>query len=205
VAISYRRAVGDSWYGDSLGNNDSFFDIPQPVMGDKGAGASRWKTGIMLYNPDDLAAVCMGTKQPWEPQPYAVYDFDRFSLKPEGGDGQAGGMAFDPASGRLFFIEHNGDPETGAYALIHVWRLLTPTSAPRLQVSLTNHTLMVQWNTINDGSTQRVQAATSLDPGTPWADVGMAYAGDGSTKSYTKIISDAAPAQFFRVMVNSAP
>jgi hypothetical protein len=201
VAISYRRAVGDSWYGDSLGNNDSFFDIPQPVMGDKGAGASGWKTGLMLYNPDDLAAVCRGIKQSWEPQPYAVYDFDRFSLKPEGGDGQAGGMAFDPATGHLFFVEHNGDPETGAYALIHVWRLRAPITAPRLRVNLTHRTLEIQWTTANDGSTQRVQAANSLDPGAPWTDVGLDCLGDGTAKSFTQELSDTPPSRFFRVMV----
>jgi hypothetical protein len=124
VAISYRRAVGDTWYGDALGNLHATWDIPEPPMGDKGVCATRWRTGLMLYNPDDLAAVAAGTRPSHSPQPYAVFDFSRFSLRTDGGTGYAGAVAYDSATHRLFYIEHNGDPgyEYG-YALIHVWEV----------------------------------------------------------------------------------
>jgi hypothetical protein len=201
VAISYRRALGDSWYGDSLGNNDSFFDIPEPIMGDKGAGATRWKSGLMLYNPADLAAVCSGAKQAWEPQPYVVFDFDRFSLKPEGGDGDAGGITFDASTGRLFFIEHNGDPETGTYALIHAWRLRPVAGTPRLRAHLDNRSLVLEWDTSNDGYTHRVQTAASMDSSASWIAVGSEYLGDGSRKVFVQEVSATTPALFFRVIV----
>lgn len=206
IAISYRRALGDSWYGDSLGNNDSFFDIPEPIMGDKGAGASRWKSGLMLYNPDDLAAVCLGRKQPWEPQPYVVYDFDRFSLKPEGGDGDTGGIAFDAATGHLFFIEHNGDPETGTSALIHAWRLhsVRVANAPRLRTHLDNRSLVIEWDTVTDGAIHQVQSATSLAPPAVWVNLGPVFTGDGATKSFSHDLSSAT-SLFFRVVVTSTP
>lgn len=124
VAISFRRSVGDAWYGDALGNLHSTWDIPEPPMGDKGVCATRWKTGLMLYNPDDLAAVAAGTMESWEPQPYAVMDFSEFSLRADGGDGNAGAVAYDAANRRLFYIEHNGDPGyPDGYALIHVWQV----------------------------------------------------------------------------------
>ena len=201
VAISYQRGLGDSWYGDSLGNNDSFFDIPEPIMGDKGGGASRWKTGLMLYNPADLAAVCSGAQQSWEPQPYVVFDFDRFSLKPAGGDGQAGGIAFDAATGHLFFIEHNGDPATGDGAVIHVWRLRGVGRPPVITAQWTVHAVALRWDTVNDGSSQRVQMASSLGPAAFWAEVGPVYTGDGAGKIFTQEISTSSPALFFRVAV----
>lgn len=199
VAIAYRRTVGDLWYGDSLGNNDAYFDIPEPIMGDKGAGASRYKTGLMLYNPNDLAAVCHGTMASWEPQPYVVFDFDRFSLKPEGGDGYAGGLAYDPATGYLFFIEHNGDPEDGNRPVVHVWRLRSAATAPRLSAAFAGADLTLSWQTGNDGSTHRLQWAASL-PATEWNDAEPAYAADGAIKVFTWRASADSP-RFFRVRV----
>ena len=75
----------------------------------------------MLYNPDDFASVAAGRMHPAEPQPYLVFDLEAFSHVSNRGNGDAGAIAFDEASGRLFYMEHNGDPnyEYG-YALIHV-------------------------------------------------------------------------------------
>jgi hypothetical protein len=170
-------------------------------MGDKGAGATRWKTGLMLYNPADLEAVCSGAIQSWEPQPYAVFDFDRFSLKPEGGDGQAGGIAFDAATGHLFFIEHNGDPATGDGAVIHAWRLRAVGDALKISAHLDNHSLVLQWDAPADGSSQQVQRTSSLGVAATWAGVGAIYLGDGARKVFTEEISTASQTCFFRVIV----
>lgn len=130
VAISYVRSVGDSWYGDSLGAFHCLDDIPEPPFGEKGTAATDWRTGFMLYNPADLADVASGKKQSWEPQPYCVFDIDHFSMRPGGGDGTAGAIAFDSANNRIYYIEHNGDPgyEYG-YGMIHVFAL-RPAAAP---------------------------------------------------------------------------
>ena len=65
---------------------------------------------------------CERTLEPYEPQPYCYYDFSQFSLRHNGGDGQAGAIAWDEAHRRLFYIEHNGDPgyECG-YSLVQIW------------------------------------------------------------------------------------
>ena len=204
VAISYQRGLGDSWYGDSLGNNDAAYDIPLPILGDKGSGATRWKTALMFYNPRDLAEVCAGTMQPWAPQPYVVYDLDRFSLKPEGGNGQAGGIAYDSSNGRLFFIEHNGDAEDTA-ALIHVWRLRETGFLPVLQTRWIAGVLTLVWDTANDGSTHRVQITDSLASPGQWTAIGPVFAGDGTVKSYPISLSPSASRQFYRVLVERSP
>lgn len=131
VAISHIRSIGDSWYGDSLGSFHCLDDIPEPPFGEKGTAATDWKTSLMLFNPADLADVAQGKKQNWEPQPYCVFDIEHFSMRPGGGDGIAGAVAFDTANKRLYYIEHNGDPgyEYG-YGMIHVFALTAATEPP---------------------------------------------------------------------------
>ncbi len=115
---------------DDLGVFHSVIDIPEPPFGSRGNGSTQWKTGLMFYNPNDLAAVASGTMLPHEPKAYAVFDLDQFSMKEVGGDGVAGAIAFDSENKYLYFIEHNGDPgyEWG-YSMIHVWKLV-PASQP---------------------------------------------------------------------------
>ncbi len=125
VAISYRRAIGAHWYSDGSGSFLYELNIPTPELESHGVGSTQWKTGLMLYAPDDLAAVAAGTLEYWKPQPYMVFDLHRFSRKTGGGDGIAGAIALDEANGRLYWIEHNGDPchEYG-YGLIHVFEFV---------------------------------------------------------------------------------
>jgi len=121
VAISYRRSMGDVWYGYSNGVNNCEYNIPAPAVGLRGVGATDWAAGLLLYNPDDLAAVANGSSESWDPLPYVGYDLARFSIR-EGGGKEAGAIGYDRNNGYLYFIEHNGDPgyEFG-YSLIHVW------------------------------------------------------------------------------------
>ena len=86
-------------------------------------------------NPADLADVAEGKKQSWGPQPYCVFDLDRFSMLPGGGDGTAGAIAFDSANKRIYYIAHNGDPgyEYG-YGMPHVFAL-RPAAAPTAYTS----------------------------------------------------------------------
>ncbi|KPL11169.1 hypothetical protein AMJ85_04335 [candidate division BRC1 bacterium SM23_51] len=134
LAISCVRSVGDTWYGDSLGTFHSQDDIPEPPFGSRGVGATNMKNGLMLYNPADLAAVAAGTLQSWDPQPYCIFDFDRFSMKEQGDNAMAGAIAFDAQNNRLFYIEHNGDPGyPDGYSMLHVWTLRdleAPTGVP---------------------------------------------------------------------------
>ncbi|HPA46204.1 MAG TPA: hypothetical protein PK395_10610, partial [bacterium] len=130
VVVSFVRSEGEGWYGDSQGAFVGNDDIPEPPYGEKGVGATDWKNGLMFYNPADLAAVARGEKQNWEPQPYAIFDFDQFSMMPNGCS-IAGAVTFDAERNLLYFIEYNGDPgyEWG-YSMLHVWQLLPAAPEP---------------------------------------------------------------------------
>lgn len=124
VALSYVSSVGDTWYGDSVGIFHSYDDIPEPEFGSRGVGATDMKNRLTFYNPADLAAVAAGSMEHWDPQPYCIFDFDRFSMREGGNDGVSGAIAVDAQNNRLFYIEHNGDPGYfGEYSMLHVWTL----------------------------------------------------------------------------------
>lgn len=124
LAISYRRPMGDGWYGDTAGNNFTFYNIPAPPSDEEGAGATRWRNELMLYNPADLAAVAAGTKAPWEPLPYATYDLGQYSLVANVPAPMAGAICYAD-NGYLFYIEPNGDAggAAGENGLIHVFKV----------------------------------------------------------------------------------
>ncbi|MHC1765339.1 MAG: hypothetical protein AB9869_13730 [Verrucomicrobiia bacterium] len=197
VAISYRRTVGDVWYGDSLGNSHSAFDIPEPPFGYKGGSCTEWRNGLMLYNPDDLVAVAHGTKQSWEPQPYVVFDTQQFSRRISTEAPESGAIAFAPEIQTLFYLEHNGDPEM-TYGLIHAWRV-APQPAIRLRFTVTWPTLQLTWNT-TPGLQYQLQTSDRLPDG-PWSDLGSPRLGDGSEQS-ANVQTTSGVHAFFRVALH---
>ncbi len=132
LVISYKRPMGDGWYGDTAGNNITFYNIPMPPTDNEGAGATRWRNEWLFYNPEDLAAVLRGDMQPWEPQPYLSYDADRFSFVTNRAEKFSGALGYSSADQMLFLIEHNGEvnPLTGENGLIHAWRVTTTNQTP---------------------------------------------------------------------------
>jgi hypothetical protein len=124
VVVSYRRSVGDWWYGYANGVGICEYNIPTPPFGDHGTGATDWEAGLLFYNPADLAEVAAGTLDPHEPLPYAGFDLAEYAMDPDSGR-RAGAIAYDRARGYLYFIDHNGDPGYSSYSLLHVFRLST--------------------------------------------------------------------------------
>lgn len=124
LVLSYRRPMGDGWYGDEAGNNFTFYNIPAPPSGGEGAGATRFRNELMFFNPADLAAVADGTMSPWAPQPYLTYDLAQFSFITNRPYPESGAICF-ATNGYLFFMEHNGEvsPSVGENGLIHAWNL----------------------------------------------------------------------------------
>lgn len=203
VALSSRRNVGEVWYGDTSGGVLYEFNIPEPTLLNRGIGATAWKTAILTYAPAELAAVAAGTLRHWQPQPYQVFDLDRFSIMPGGGDGTAGDIAYDAAHQRLFFFEHNGDPghEYG-YGLVHVFELAMPPYRPRLSLNTVGTAPYLEWQTEAGGSTQYVQRTTTLYPTAQWHTVGAPFTADGTRKRYGPLAVPRDPeAGFFRVQI----
>jgi hypothetical protein len=98
----------------------------------RGWWSSRYQGQFVLYDPDDLADVAEGRKEPWEPQPYASVDIDEhLHLKAPPWDddyvgrGQQRGfrvsaVAYDRANDLLYVVEplvDDGQP------VVHVWRV----------------------------------------------------------------------------------
>ncbi len=197
LAFSARRTVGDVWYGDSLGNSHAAYDIPEPPFGYKGGSCTEWRNGLLLYNPEDLAAVARGEKAAWEPQPYLVFDTQQFSRRASPEAPESGAIAFAPELQTLFYLEHNGDPELVS-GLIHAWQLATPT-LPVLRFTLSLPTAQIAWNTAPDGRPYQLEHTPQLAPPS-WTPVGPAHLGDGTDQ--TEIVTvNPLGADYFRVVV----
>jgi hypothetical protein len=193
IAISFRRPVGDFWYGDSRGNNNVYYDIPEPPFGDKGGSATAWRNTLMFYNPADLVDVAQGHRESWEPQPYALCDLQAFSMLTNVIEAEAGAICVSTSNNALFYIEQNGDPAyPDGYGLIHAWTLESGYQ-PTLQIHPESTNLAITWQTANDGRDYQLSASPSLDQ-PPWTNIGPAIIGDGS--SQTARVSGAAGACF---------
>lgn len=198
LAISYRRPMGDGWYGDTAGNNFTFYNIPFPPSEDEGAGATMYRNELMLYNPDDLAAVAAGTIEPWVPQPYSTYDLAQFSFVTNVAAPPSGAICF-ATNGYLFYIEHNGDVDEmeGENSLIHAWRARGGVFQPSLNIRLLGGGLMeLLWNTADDDAAYQLQSSTGLAPAA-WSNTGNPFTGDGAAKAVTNAPSGTAG--FYRV------
>ncbi|HEY7424195.1 MAG TPA: hypothetical protein VH682_08180 [Gemmataceae bacterium] len=88
------HGVGKYFYGEAAAAND-------PNRGGKGDHSVNGKYAyqVWAYNVDDFVAVKKGKKQPWQIKPYDVWNLD--FPHPEGSK-HIGGVAFDPATGRLY-------------------------------------------------------------------------------------------------------
>ncbi len=159
VAISYRRSVGDTWYGYDNGVQNCEYDIPEPPFGSHGTGATDWEASLLFYNPADLEDVASGAMDSWDPLPYACYNMAPFSLVENGG-ARAGAIAYDSNNGYIYFIDHNGDPgyEYG-YSIIHAWRIME-------KIGYVCSTADCDCNGNQPCATSITQAAATFDPGT---------------------------------------
>jgi PKD repeat protein len=78
---------------------------------------------VWAYNAKDLLAVKQGTMQPWQVQPYDVWNFTLPTAST-----QVGGVAFDAATGRLYVSLLNADSATpySSLPLIEVFQVTLP-------------------------------------------------------------------------------
>jgi len=87
----------------------------------KGDHAYPYAYYVWAYDAHDLVAVKMGTKQPWDVVPYAVWTLE---LPYAPGKGHhIGGVAYDPASGRIFVSQQFAD---GDLPIVHVFTTDVP-------------------------------------------------------------------------------
>jgi hypothetical protein len=112
--------VGNYCYGEAAECGD-------PSNNSKGEHAYPYRAYIWAYNANDLAAVKAGSKAAYSVTPYATWELSEFGNI--GFDYSTGGAAFDPATGRVYVSEINGD---GEKPLIHVYKVAgsTPVKSP---------------------------------------------------------------------------
>ena len=132
------HGTNDVGYGEAAEFNDG-------NRGNKGYHSrdGKYEFQIWAYDVLDLAAVQNGEKQPWDIQPYSVWNFDFPTFT---GNAKIGGVTFDPNSGRIYVsqlaadvVGYNPNP------IIHVFDintsrppvetfLKTPTQGDQLRV-----------------------------------------------------------------------
>ena len=97
-------------------------DGPPSCRGTGGYSAPPYKTQVWAFDANELLAVKNGQKPPWQVSPYAVWQLG-FEYLPNS-VGYAGGT-FDPATGRVFLIENNGEDP-----IVHVLKINAPRLPP---------------------------------------------------------------------------
>ncbi len=90
---------------------------------------------IWAYNANDLLAVKQGTLQPWQVQPYDVWNFQFPIASNWVGSGihenYVGGVAFDPSTDRLYVSLLYADMQGGpALPVIYVFQVNVPSGSP---------------------------------------------------------------------------
>ena len=102
-----RQGLGPWCYGEGATCSD-------PTDPSKGGHGYPYASYVWAYDAVDLAAVKSGRRQPWDVKPYATWKLD---LPFAGFDVGIGGVAYDPATGRIFVSRYRSD---GDNPLIHV-------------------------------------------------------------------------------------
>lgn len=111
-----RQGTGPYCYG--IGGDGECFD---PCDSSKGTHAYPYRHQVWAYDANDLLAVKIGAKQPWEIRPYAIWALT--DMEP-GTCAQISGAVYDPTASRLYVAAGYGDQP-----VIHVYTL-TDTGLP---------------------------------------------------------------------------
>ncbi|MBW2530615.1 MAG: hypothetical protein JRI55_04000 [Deltaproteobacteria bacterium] len=110
IVIVGKKGLGPNHYGEPprAGTCES----------DKGYHCDPYERQVLLYDVDELGAAAQGKREPWTVLPYATWRPKELLVQGPT-CGQVGGVAFDPASRRLFVIEKGlGDNNSAA---VHLW------------------------------------------------------------------------------------
>jgi hypothetical protein len=125
-----RQGTGPYCYGE--GTSDPSLNN-QPVPGEsgviycydlasssKGEHAYPYKYQIWAYDANDLLAVKNGQKNPWDVQPYGVWNFN-LALESTGSGHTIGGAAYDPATQRIYISQ--SCESSGCNPVIHAFKV----------------------------------------------------------------------------------
>ncbi|MCP5007917.1 MAG: hypothetical protein GY941_28885 [Planctomycetes bacterium] len=115
VVIAGSKSLGEMYYGPGRE-----FDCSSA----KGPHCTPYEPQIIFYDPEDLAAVANGGKNPYKVVPYAIFRPAGFMWDQCRVD--LGGAAFDRARGLLYVIQKAAERVTNqyeSYPLVHVFKI----------------------------------------------------------------------------------
>jgi hypothetical protein len=131
----------DKWVGGSFVENEEKSAVI--ILGVKGLGENGYgqptspeacnpyqgyhcdplERQVIFYDVHELGQAAQGKRDAWSVVPYDIWRPEEFYLGKANGTtcGEAGGMAFDPQTGRVFMVEKGlGDNNA---AVVHVWEV----------------------------------------------------------------------------------
>jgi len=166
IIITVSKGLGEDWYGyydgtphDALAFNIPFITPDYMVYGEKGPKATGYRAMILFYDPSDLAAVAGGTKQAYEPQPYAALDTEALMFRPNTGNSRSenriGEVGFDRAHGLLYLFENSAYGNDYSQAVIHVWKVTASPGAAVLRQpsgSISDDTPTYTWDAVSSAT-----------------------------------------------------
>lgn len=124
------KGQGKCWYGFANGvvwpEEEPFPPVPAWPNDQRGWWSTKFTGQVLFYDTAELAAVAAGKIKPYEPQPYATMDIQKFLFADPEPKGQprrmnlVGDCAFDPQRGFLYIIEPLAD---GDKSIIHCWQV----------------------------------------------------------------------------------
>ena len=133
LVVSGAKGRGREWYGYNNGEStfNVMMNIPTPEEPeDHGPRQSFAQAMLLFYNPQDFIQVANGSREPWEPQPYAVLDPGEYFYYPNDhtpeyifGFKGAGGMAFDRENSLIYVLERGVTGADNTVAIVHVWQI----------------------------------------------------------------------------------
>lgn len=102
----------------TYGDNSRIYKGPHSLNGE-------YAFQVWAYNANDFAAVHQGQLQPWQVQPYDVWNFTLPNVTAAGN--RIGGVAYDAGTGRVYVSVLNADNQTpySSLPLIEVFQLTT--------------------------------------------------------------------------------
>ena len=120
-----QRAIMLLGYVGSPGNNcydEPPVDCHDPCSDDHGYHCNPYERQVIFYDVHELGYSALEQQNPWVVVPYTIWRPTEFYLSGET-CWNAGGVAFDGSSGRLFMVERGlGEGGLNA-AVVHVWSL----------------------------------------------------------------------------------
>lgn len=163
-----RHGTGQYCYGTGQECND-------PTDNSKGTHSfgGEYEYQAWAYDVKDFIAAKNGDLQPWELEPYDIWNFD---LPIADAARNLGGVTYDAATGRMFIVQQGADFDGEPYPLISVFQLPTESSGSTDPVqqdpvisqvtvgAVTSQTANLSWTTDVPASSQ-VEFGTTVDLG----------------------------------------